>query len=84
MSVTKIKQLLVPTQSVTAIKLRVRHFKVPLGTADNSPAIHCRERAASFCSSPVRDGRNSSISVVPDGTGQGMSDPAMNDTVGKF
>ncbi|MCP4105419.1 MAG: hypothetical protein GY749_07770 [Desulfobacteraceae bacterium] len=30
----------IPTQSVTAAKLRGRHFKVPSGTADNSPAIH--------------------------------------------
>ncbi len=43
MSVTKIKQLkqlLVPTRSITAVKLKGRHFKVPTGTADNSPAIH--------------------------------------------
>ncbi|MCP4344490.1 MAG: hypothetical protein GY795_03065, partial [Desulfobacterales bacterium] len=31
---------LVPTLCVTAIKSRGRHFKVPIGTADNSPAIH--------------------------------------------
>ncbi|MCP4353165.1 MAG: hypothetical protein GY795_47550 [Desulfobacterales bacterium] len=42
-------------------------MKVPSGTADNSPAIHCRESLVSL-SSPVRDGRSSAVPVVPDGT----------------
>ncbi|MCP4107675.1 MAG: hypothetical protein GY749_19375 [Desulfobacteraceae bacterium] len=39
MSVTKTVHL-VPTLCVTAVKLRGKHFKVPSGTEDNSPAIH--------------------------------------------
>ncbi len=50
------------TQSVTVIKLREKHFKVPAGTAE-------------------------AVISLPSLTGldrMGISDPAMNDTAGKF
>ncbi len=62
-----VKIFLVPMLCVTAIKLRLKHFKVPSGTTDNSPAIHCRVGHASTCQA-VRDSRIGSVSVVPDGT----------------
>ncbi|MCP4104422.1 MAG: hypothetical protein GY749_02635 [Desulfobacteraceae bacterium] len=74
LSVTKTVHL-IPTLCVTAVKLRGRHFKVPSGTADNSPAIHCRVRGITLLSSPVRDGGICTVPAVPDGTWQEWACP---------